>query len=84
MEALTRQTSGSPAPVGAEIKFLYHVKRVFGQHLEFSADIRQVTICPCTAWPRPFVRYHVPVLDIGKSVGDEKRVASDFFQFRHR
>ena len=90
LEALTStpHTSGSPAPVGAEIKFLYQVKRVFGQHLEFSTDIRQVAVCPNAAWSGLFVCYYAAILcyyaailDIGKSVSDEKRVAPDFFNF---
>ena len=40
-----------------------------------------MAVCPNAAWSGLFVCYYAAILDIGKSVSDEKRVAPDFFNF---
>ena len=68
---------GSGFPSGVEVELLNQFECVDAVHVEITAHVRQMSVGPDPAWLGPLGGYNTPLLYIGESIGDEKRVASN-------
>lgn len=70
-----------PSPAGAEVEFLDQLECVNTLHAEVIAHVRQLAVRPPPTWFGMLGGYNRSPLYIHESIGDEKRVASNFSYF---